>query len=372
MRRGLWAVGLLALAGAGCFPISPDVNKKGEVLFCREEGVFAMTAGGKVSLVHKNGEGESVVWCRWSPDGTKVLYVSGGGGGGPMGGGGEKVVVAGADGSGARTVYTAGSNLGYALWSPKGDAISVGEMSQKAGATGQNMPVITVRDLDGKGLATLADTGYLHDWLPDGSGVVVFRALKKLEDGNHYLGAVMVLNRAGGVRPVVKACGDQNVWLDVSPDGARALFTALSAVGPKAELPLPGEDAESGLYLVALADGKLRKLSAEDPEFGLFSPDGRHILANNEDDLVLLDAATGKVARTLASEIATSTGGMGDSAQLYPAWGPDGSVYYWRQAAVHGKNGTALRLMRVKADGTGRRNVQVLMDVGVEKLVPGQ
>jgi TolB protein len=150
----------------------------------------------------------------WSPDGSKIVFVSNVGG--------ELVLwVMGADGSGQRPL---GSDPGFAhywpSWSPDGRRIVFSRCNVEFGFAAY-CDIARV-DADGSHRRTLVAGNWIHErprYSPDG------RKLAFSSDKGGFLSAVWTANADGGGLRRLTAPALQGFWPDWRPDGRRIVFS---------------------------------------------------------------------------------------------------------------------------------------------------
>jgi Tol biopolymer transport system component len=194
----------------------------------------------------------------WSPDGTRIAFVS-------DDGSGFSVVVLKADGGGSTTVSYDASASGPPSWSPDGTELAF---------TTTNDADIAVAKADGSGRRLLIQDStrdVAPSWSPHGSQIAflreangAFRLYSIQADGTH-------LHQLGQTTVFVPA---PPAW---SPDGSRLLFGGSETVG----YTRYGPYYRSDVYTVA-ADGagERRLTDSSSPSAGFgpsWSPDGRRI-----------------------------------------------------------------------------------------------
>jgi Tol biopolymer transport system component len=206
---------------------------------------------------------------RWSPDGTKIAFIS------------NRdylfaLYVMNADGSNAQLVTDKVIDAGEPAWSPDGGKIAFS--GGVRGTIGFSKPStdIYVINVDGSGLAKLTQGSGLNGsptWLPDGKQIAFV--------SNRDLGSkstIWVMNADGSnprILPISQNgfSGGQPAW---SPDGAQILFIGHRACRA---------DVEWAIYVMN-ADGSNTRLLTNDPNScGIYSsprwsPDGTKIVAS--------------------------------------------------------------------------------------------
>ncbi len=125
----------------------------------------------------------------WSPDGSKILFVS-------DRSGSPQLFVMNADGSGQRRISYQGAYNVHPVWSPKGDRIAY------AGMVGGRFDIFTMRP-DGTDLAQITSSGNNEypSWAPNGRQIV-------FQSGRGAGTAIYVINANGSnLRPILRAPG---------------------------------------------------------------------------------------------------------------------------------------------------------------------
>ncbi len=282
----------------GAYDLSPDgksvvfVNIRGGGV--RDLDVLAVSGGSPRTLV---SNGASNISPQWSPDGSKVLYIS-------DKTGNEDVWVVDSAGGEPRDVTAWPTDEGAAAWSPDGDSVYVvsnreatpfGDLWEVPAGGGAPRRVtrngtvteflvnrtsgdVLVRALGGNegqfSLSRVLPGGKLQT-LWDRSTVLSIRDKWFTPSGDSVaflvqaaggsLRTMLVATRGGEARPILDENQGVGGW---SPDGARLVYWA----------PLTFSD----LYVKSLADGKTERLTNTPEDEGDVSwlPDGRSILFN--------------------------------------------------------------------------------------------
>jgi RNA polymerase sigma factor (sigma-70 family) len=136
-------------------------------------------------------------------------------------------------------------------------------------------------------------------------------------------GSIRVWDAATG-QPLISAPPVHGSWhVAFSPDGKR--FAAVVAVGP-------GQPAKADRE-IRVWDLETRHVTATFPGFGgqpAFSPDGRTLAVTRENEVVLLEMATGKVRHTFrhTAVVATALAWRADGRVLAAA-SPEAPIYLW-------------------------------------------
>lgn len=364
--RTLAAVALVVtFALVGCLPIELEVSKDGQVLVPRQEGFFALDSdSGKVTRVHKPAAGDPV-FARFAPDSKHILAVS------QTGSGANHVFewVSLADGS-AKKLH-AGTNTSYVTISPDGKTAAFARISDQSvklrDGGSQNLPELHLIDLEAGKRTAVKDVGpiaSIHRWFPDSASLLLFQIVAKPEEGNLRKAELSRWDIAAGKATVLAvALGGDNVFLDLSPDGKRVLFTAATAGKPGEELSADKDDPK--LFELNIETGLVRSIG-RDASYALFSPDGKHALVASkaDDGLLKLEVADGALAKftTVAQDAVGQVGGPGDQSSVYPAWLDKDRIVYLAQRAVYGRAGKNLEMVFINADGANRQSRQTTLD----------
>jgi Tol biopolymer transport system component len=171
---------------------------------------LASTAGA-VSLLPggagaKPTQGRTNVDPVWSPDGTRIAFVSS-----RVGSSDRDIWVMRSDGTGLINLTRGIPDEGSHAWSPDGARIAF----TRAPRSGEERPSVEVIDAGGGGRRVLA-AGSFPTWSPDGTRIAFTSAPRVVEEKS----SVEVIEADGGGRRVL-AVGSLPAW---SPDGARIAY----------------------------------------------------------------------------------------------------------------------------------------------------
>ncbi len=286
--------------------------------------VSARAGAAHISLIGVDGSRErrltpgGFATPAWSPDGRRLAFVR-------TAGGHSVILVARADGSGARAITRPGAEAGLPAWAPGGRRLAV--VIAHAGTR-----QIATINADGTGLRRLtAPPGFSTApvWSPDG------RQIAFVSHRDHPNPELYVMRGDGGgqtrltrdgvlLRPGVL----HSVWL---PGGGRLAYVARVGL------------AEQAIWVVDASGGTPRRISTGYAP--AWSPDGRRlafVVARVGDAQIYVMDATGKNVRRI-----TPAG-----THLLPAWSPDG-----RWIAFVSIRGSDLALWVMRPDGTGQRRL---------------
>ncbi|MBS3821523.1 MAG: hypothetical protein GVY16_01915 [Planctomycetes bacterium] len=370
-RTCLWLLPLVLVAGlfVGCLPVELSVSPSGEVLIPRAEGFVVYSPADGSVKVWNDAAGGQAAFAMYSPDGKSALAIVEASGGGM--GKSFKVMLIGADGE--ATEICSRSNITYAQWSPDGMYATITRVAdQQVEPVDQNLPeMILINVAEGTTKKLASNVAGIHRWMPDSKKLVVFQIERKSEDANQYAGKLMTLDVASGEMVALAGMmGEQDAFFDVSPDGKTAMVTALKVDAANAELP-DEVDGKAKLYSLDMTSGASKEIS-DSAGFAMYSPKGTKMLigaSEEQDGAIALSvaAADGSGMKKVVDDAAKQTGGgMGNQATIYPTWMDDETVLYLSKHAVYGTAGANLVLTSVKADGSGRRNHQGTIDVGLQ------
>jgi Tol biopolymer transport system component len=365
-RIGLF--GLVAMVLGGCLPIELSVSPKGEILVPRSEGYVVLDpAAQAVRLMYDPGEGKAMM-AQWRPDGASALALTETSGGGM--GANYALSILSPDGSVRKLMDV--SNALYARWSPDGAHIAV---TRQSGSTHdgieQQMPELLLVDpANGASRVVANNTSKLLRWFPDGSGVLVFQATTKDEEKDIYTGQLVKVTPEG-MEPLAAVMGKQDVFFDVSPDGAKVLFTAIDAgkVGETFTLP---EEPAARLHELSLKLGSTAEVDGE-YKYGFYSPQGDTIMlvgGEENDGMSQLFVMADGAAKIIAEDVATNTGGMGNSSDIYAGWYDKDRILYIRRHAVLGTTGYNYQIVLIPAVGGAVQNLQPMLETKLLELAP--
>lgn len=356
------------LAFPGCFPVELDVSSDGKILIPREEGFFSLNPSTqKIELLYKPDAGRPV-FGRFSPDGQSILAVTEGGGAAMMGKSYDFSLVTLSD-KRARKIYT-GANTTYALFSPDGKHISV---SQVAGAARppleESLPEIYVINVeDASNRLLVSNVGSIHRWLPNSKSLLVFEITAKDKQQSNYSGSLSIVDIASGKKKAAaSAFGSKDFFLDISPDGKKAFFTAMAVGKPGAN----SDGNKTKLYELTFKPSGIREIG-EDIKYAVYSPAGDQVLlgsASKENKLKLEVCDPLLSKRLLIADKVPGTVGsnFGSQTSVYPGWVGNASIFYISERAVYGTEGMNLDLMVADAKGGPKHAYQAEIESAVMK-----
>lgn len=363
---------------SGCFPIEIDVNDKGELLICREEGFFLFDPATKRTTPIIGPGADMPVFARFAPGGKQILAVVKDGKDNDT----RFDLVTLADGA-AKTAYRTGTGC-YTRFSPDGRWLAVTQIGsrqteqvdEKGGVVihSEQITELTAVELATGTPKTFGKT-VAHSffrWFQDSErilGIVIEGKSKK----NDYLGHLAEINiRSGAITKLVSVVGGQEMFIDLAPDNRKALLSA-RAVGPVDKMPMLAEDDETPatIHEIDLKSRAIRKLTFPS-KFAIYSPNGKKALvAANlpEGDVLNLIVANadGSDPKSIADDFSPSAGfvQMGADGTTLPGWRSDDSVFYIASRAVYGSSRHAPWLKVVNAGGGTAAILQPYLDVGV-------
>lgn len=360
----------VALLLAGCLPIELDVSADGKILIARAEGYFALEPStGKVERLYAP-QNAKPVFGRFMPDGKSIIAINETGES-AMGMGRsfsvEQVTIA--DGT-ARTIFS-GSNLTYAAVSPDGSTLAVTQLaSEQAEGLDEKLPELLLVDIRaGTNQKVAANAAPFIRWFPDSSGVLTYTIKSKSAEKGDYLGVLAKIAADGTAKPLCAVLSGNDLFLEMSPDGSKALFTALGAAAPDAEI----EQADTpALFELNIASGEAKRVAGV-VTYAIYSPDGKSILlggSEKEEQLALsvADATTPGEARALGQGMPKNAGGnSGTSAAIYPSWLDNDTILYLASRPAYGTAGINLHLVTLDiAPGAKPADFQALIESAVQ------
>ena len=345
---------------AGCLPVELSVSPKGEFIIPRQEGYVLLDPGKGEAKIVLAAKGNKPAFAVFAPDGNDFAAVT-------KTDGDFKVSRVARDGT-AKEVLTA-SNMTYLRWSPDGKTISITRIGDTQNeAVKENLPELIVVSADGGAKKTLlGGCSMIHRWTSDSKSILAVKITGKVKDKDRYVGELALISAEDGkATPIAAVVSEKKMFVDLSPDGKKALLVA-TKLG-KAGSKLESADEKPQLFEVNLADGTFRSVR-EGVLYGMYSPKGTKVLLAAGGDgglqLDVCDAAFQKSV-TVASDAAKTAGSGPDNADIYPGWVNDDIVHYLRERAVYGVQGKNLQLMMVGADGKNPLNLQPTIDMSLK------
>ncbi len=331
---------------AGCFPILLDVNKDGQVLIPRKEGVFVYDLKtDKIDLLLKSNGQADPAWARWSPDASMALVA--------------------AVTPDNQTIFTAvqvrskrAKELGQvgqvalAIWSPDGKKFSFVEVGMGDGGLKAMDPA------SGKSQMLLEGASATHAWLPDSKTIVAIKPAEN-EGQDDKPASLMLVTLDGKSRKIAEVRTEGNSALSLSPDGKKLVLVE------------SGEDGDR-LVSISLPDGRKTPVTLGDlePKAAFFSPDGSKLALttggeNNKSRLVILP--NGGKPIVVDEDIMTSTGGM-NGMPVYPTWVDEKTILYFKAVPAYGVSGVSMHLVKATIGGQSN-DLQLTIDNGVAGLM---
>ncbi|MCA9056663.1 MAG: hypothetical protein KDA75_22700, partial [Planctomycetaceae bacterium] len=342
-----------------------DVSPQGELVISRQEGWFVFNpATGKVRKV-RGASGDEPIFARFSPDGESLLTIAAVTHGDgdftftttPLNGDPSSLLL--------RTRYPA-----YLAYSPDGAKIAFTRMVLDARGPeeddDESGELVLLDPRTGETKVLARRTGALFHWLPDSSALLTAQVPRKPSSDRPDAQLVRVDASTGDATAIASFAREEPYHLDVSPDGTQALLCSTAAVRPEQVLPA-AEIPTSQLYVVDLRTGELHE-TGRTAHVALYSPDGRSVLIGRrgadgsapEDGQLLVGSADLTDLRTIARDASLSDPSSGMT--VSPGWIDDERLFYFNERSVYGSSSKALCLMTIRADGTGRKCVQPLID----------
>ncbi len=385
MKR-LWPVLALVVLFVGCFPITVSVAPDGRIALVREEGVIVYDLKAlKATVVAKAEEGNKAAWVQFSRDGSKLCYVL------SDGDTPKRLFVSKPDGTDVKKIYTSDNPMAWAVWSPDGKYISVGEVSNESNDDLPNLVDLKIVDAStGKAKKLSGNTMPIHAWLGDSSGVVALVAESKAQpkpakkpkegegegedqggggqESKALRGKLVKFTPDGTKTELAAAIFAQDMCIDGSHDGKEVIFTASAAGALGAELAVPAKPDQQKLFLLALAGKDVKEISAPAVQLAFYSPDDKHLLIGRagEKKTLLVSDRAGAGAKVVATDVLDQTPAMPPTRML-AQWLSNDTVIYWRSHVTIGMGGASIDTMTVKLDGTAKTSLQTKLDSLLEK-----
>jgi hypothetical protein len=119
-------------------------------------------------------------------------------------------------------------------------------------------------------------------------------SLAKKDDQSRYYGKLSVVDEKGKATAVVSAVVGQSMFLDLAPDGKKALLVAYAVDAPGTDLT-ETKEFSTRLFEVDVAKGAARKVD-KDASYAIYSPDGTRVLLGTPPDGFSLNGVKLEVA----------------------------------------------------------------------------
>ena len=245
----------------------------------------ALDGSGRRRLTKSDNIRVRYVSPAWSPDGTRIAFVSDRTGHkdsesrkeaqGPLG-----IYTMSADGSDLRRVAPGIRIASYRnppVWSPDGRRLAFVALELGSPDSDRYLDVLYTVGADGLGLTRLGEmTGGLPGWSPDGSRIALVRI-----DGDAQ--AVVTMDPDGS--NVTKVLENRDLFtssfgeVSWSPDGTRILISGLLASNAGASVSVVNADGSDPRHLLTMPYGATLELGVS------WSPDGTRIVVHSRDSL---------------------------------------------------------------------------------------
>ena len=196
----------------------------GRIVFSQGSQLYDMNADG--TDVRQLTSGAGGAWASYSPDGSRIVFVTT-----QRGVGHCDLAVMAADGSGQTLLTDSGTPCLYyytPTWSPDGSMLAVVRNDFRIDGDEPQLS-IWLMNADGSNETRLtpldATHAYFHpSWSPDGSRIAVVKSNRRQSQGD-----IVLLDPNGGPETNLTCCGTHLYeWPDWSPDGTKIVFGATS------------------------------------------------------------------------------------------------------------------------------------------------
>jgi len=334
-----------------------DADPNGVLLVPRPEGFFVVDPNnGNVTRVAVNWQdgaprGAPIAGV-FSPDGARILAVVGSESGSLLS------LVDRITGD-ANAIIHLGGRPATLAWSPNGEWITFSELYSNA----VRLSIKRVVHTQDGGANTIqyenTSISPIHCWLPDSESVIVLKIGSPAQLGAVVNSAVLVrLGLDQRETVIVNAIVDsRESYLDLRPDGLTLLLSAVS-VWPEGSPEPERNRSSTSVFRVELDSGKAQCI-LPGAAFGIWSPDGSHILYSIDPSALQIADEWGGQIVTVASN---ATRWIDDDTAYLPTWIGNDRITYLARNPVLGDAAKNFDLTVVRSDGTGARSLQLLID----------
>ncbi|MBT3278109.1 MAG: hypothetical protein HN909_03990 [Phycisphaerales bacterium] len=343
---------LLSMFLSACTPIDLSVSKDGKILIPREGGFYSFDpATSKAELL---SPAKKATFGLYSPSGKGALLYADG-------------VFYSKPVSKPATKIKSVENLTYAVYLPGGSALAYTAVTGKSDPELKEGFAEIHLIANGKDTLLMKRSAKLLRPLSDGSllAIRIDKVNKSKENHKSYTGKLVRLSTAGKTTDLCTVTGTGEMFLAVRGDSKKALLVCYAAGTYKPAAGNRRGKPSEQCYEVDLATGKVTLVAnTEKINYAIYSPSGKHVLMQTDDNLIVTDAAF-KVRTTLATDGAAQVGGFGQSTDAYPGWYDETTIYYLRKVKVYGSNCVNMHLTLVDVKTKAKRDLQPAIDQAI-------
>ncbi|MEW6025947.1 MAG: hypothetical protein AB1599_01440 [Planctomycetota bacterium] len=248
-------ISIFLLLTIGCIPEKYSVSPDGRIAFPKKKSVYVTDKDVSFLKEIVSNEAKEVNWVEWSPDGSKLLYVS------------DAFYIIDRDGKNKRKIATLEEPVFLTEWSPDMRYISyAGESKTNKDEGGLYLYNIITEE----STALVKNPVVLHKWSPDSRKIFGMRMIKHLDktfkSGHEIMfGEIITVDVATGqIIPLAPYCSGGLTVIDYHPASQSIIFSSLDLFLPGNPIT-PDEEMDYSIYAVNITNNRISKITKDEP-----------------------------------------------------------------------------------------------------------